>query len=47
VIKFWKMRWAGCVAHTRRGEMQIGLRWRSLKERDHLEDVGIDERIIL
>jgi hypothetical protein len=31
----------------RRGEMYTGFRWGNMKERDHLEDVGIDGRIIL
>ena len=29
------------------GEVYTGFRWRDLRERDHLEDVGLDERIIL
>ena len=28
-------------------EVQIGIWWRNLKERDHLEDIGVDVRIIL
>jgi len=34
------MRWAGRVAC-------MGLEWGHLRERDQLEDPGIDERIIL
>jgi len=30
-----------------RGEMYTGLRWEYLRERDHLEDQGLDGRIIL
>jgi len=30
-----------------RGEVYIGFRWRNLKEGEHLEDQGVDERIIL
>jgi len=30
-----------------KGEMYIGFWWGNLRERDHLEDTGIDERIIL
>jgi len=29
------------------GEMYTGVRWGHLKKRDHLEDTGIDGRIIL
>jgi hypothetical protein len=35
------MRWAG------RGEMHTGFWWEDLREGDHLEDTGIDGRIIL
>jgi len=30
-----------------RGEVHAGFWWGNLKERDHLEDIGIDGRIIL
>jgi hypothetical protein len=41
------MRWAGSVANVgdRRGAMRFW--WGDLRERTHLEDVGLDERIIL
>jgi hypothetical protein len=29
------------------GELHAGFWWGNLKERDHLEDLGIDRRIIL
>jgi len=34
--------WHGCG----RGEMHIGCWWGSLRERDHLEEQGVDRRII-
>jgi hypothetical protein len=33
--------------HGVRGEVHTGFWWRNLRERDHLEDRGIDGRIIL
>ena len=42
-----KMRWAGSVAHVGKGEAYRGFPWEKLRERDHLEDPGIDGRIIL
>jgi len=35
-----------CCVHGRR-EMHTGFWWGNLKERYHLEDLGIDRRIIL
>ena len=47
VIKSRRMRWAGHVARMgRRRGMYRGL-VRKLRERDHMEDPGIDGRIIL
>jgi hypothetical protein len=45
VIKSRRMRWSGHVAHM--GEVHTGFSCRNLGERDHLEDLGIDGRIIL
>jgi hypothetical protein len=47
MIKTRIMRWAGHVA--RMGEKKDVYRvwWGNLKERDHLEDPGVDGRIIL
>jgi hypothetical protein len=47
VIKSRRMRWAGHVALTRRGEGRAGFWWGNLRERDHLGDPGVDGRIIL
>jgi len=47
VIKSRIMRWAGQVARMGRGEAYRGFWWGNLRERDHLGDLGIDERIIL
>ena len=44
VIKLRRMRWAGHVA--RMGEMS-GFWWGNPREREHLEDPGVDGRIIL
>jgi hypothetical protein len=49
VIKTRRMRWVVHVARMgeRRGEVYTGFWWGNLRERDHLEDPGIDGRIIL
>jgi hypothetical protein len=41
------MRWVGHVAFIGRGEVHTGFWWGNLREIDHLEGSGIDERIIL
>jgi len=47
MIKSRRMRWAGHAACMGRVEAYTGFWWGNLRERDHLEDLGIDERIIL
>jgi len=41
------MRWVGYVAHIGRVEVYKGFWWGNLRERNHLEDPGMDRRIIL
>jgi hypothetical protein len=40
------MRWTGHVARMGRVEVHTGFWWRDLGEGDHLEDPGVDGRII-
>jgi len=47
VIKSRRMRWAGHVACVGRGEVPTGFWWGYLRERDHLEDPGLDRCVIL
>jgi len=42
-----KMRWAGHVARMGRGGVYTGFWCGNLRERDHLEDPGLDGRIVL
>jgi hypothetical protein len=44
VIKSRRMSWAGYVAHR---EAEERFWWKNLRERDHLEDQGVDGRVIL
>jgi hypothetical protein len=46
-IKSRRKRWAGHVARMGRAGMYTGFWWRNLRERDHLEDTGVDGKIIL
>jgi hypothetical protein len=41
------MRLAWHVANMEEGEVSICFWWLNLKERDHIEDTGLDGRIIL
>jgi len=47
VINSQRMRWVGHVDRMGKGEVHTGFWWRNLREGDHLEDPGIDVRIIL
>jgi len=46
VIKSRRMRWVQHVACMGRGEAHTGFWWGNLKERDHLENPGVDGKII-
>jgi hypothetical protein len=50
VTKSRSMRWAGHIARMGgggRGEVRTGIWWGKVRERDHLEDQGVNRRIIL
>jgi len=36
-----------CGTYGVRGEVYTGIRWRNLRKRDYLENVGIDGRTVL
>jgi hypothetical protein len=44
-IKSRRVRWAGHVARMGEGRNVYRVWWESPKERDHLEDRGVDERM--
>jgi hypothetical protein len=46
IIKSKRMRWAGHVARLNRGEVHTGFGLGRYKRKDHLEDLGIDGKII-
>jgi len=46
MIKLRRMRWAENVASLGKGDEHTGFWWRNLKEREHLEDPGLDRKII-
>ena len=41
------MRWAEHVARIAGGEVYTGYWWGNLRDEDHLEDAGVDGRMIL
>ena len=41
------MRWTGDVAGMGRGEVCTGFWWGNLRERDHIEDPGVDGKEVL
>jgi hypothetical protein len=47
VIKLRRLHWAGHVARREKLEIRTQFWSENLKGRDHLEDVGVDGRIIL
>jgi hypothetical protein len=47
IYKSRRMRWAGHVACMGRGEVYTEFWWGNLRERNHLEDTAVDERLIL
>ena len=47
VCRHFVVRGAGHVASTGEKEVYTGFWWGNLRERDHLEDPGVDGRIIL
>jgi hypothetical protein len=47
MIKSRRIRWAGHVERMGRGEACTGYWWGNMRGRGHLEDPGVDERIIL
>ena len=47
VIKSRRMRWAGHAAHMGERRVYTGFWWGNLRERDHLEDPGVDWWTIL
>jgi hypothetical protein len=47
VFRSRRMRWAGHVERVGEKEVYAGIWWGNLKEREHLEDPGVDRRIIL
>jgi hypothetical protein len=47
VIKSRKLRWVGHYVVWGTGEVHPGLWWGDVREGDHLEDLGVEGRLIL
>jgi hypothetical protein len=47
IIASRRMKWMGYVVRMGRGEAYTGFWWGNLRERNYLEDAGVDGRIIL
>jgi hypothetical protein len=47
VIKSRRLRWVGYIARMRTSRLHIGFFWGNLREGNHLEDRGLQRRIIL
>ena len=47
VIKSGRMRWTVHTSHMGKAEVYAGFWWGNMRERDHLEDLGLDGMIIL
>jgi hypothetical protein len=47
MIKSRRIRWAGHVARMEIGEVYTWFWWEDIKERNHLEDLGLDVKLIL
>jgi len=45
VIKSRRIRWAGNVACMGRGEVYTGLWWENLRDREQLEDPGVEGKL--
>jgi hypothetical protein len=47
LIKSKRIRWTGLVTRRGGGEVYTGFRWENLRERDYLENLLVDGKIIV